>query len=187
MTDDSERPTDSAPRPTLSILERRRIEAEFAREVFDSMVAHAGEEAARTMLRDAVTRMAERAGAAMAAEDRAQGSVTLETFADRLKLWQQDDALRLEVLERGPDQLDFNVVRCRYAELYEALGVRSIGDILSCNRDGQFICGYDSRMTLTRSQTIMAGASHCDFRYRRTSGAATATEPAAEDPTEDGG
>ncbi|MQX37020.1 L-2-amino-thiazoline-4-carboxylic acid hydrolase [Roseospira navarrensis] len=158
--------TETQSRPALSILERRRIEAEFAREIHDSMVAHVGEEAARAILTDAVTRMAERTGAAMAAEDRAHGPVTLETFAERLKLWQQDDALSLEVLDRAPDRLDFNVVRCRYAELYEDLGVRGIGDILSCNRDGQFICGYDPRMTLTRTQTIMKGASHCDFRYR---------------------
>ncbi|MBB4287002.1 L-2-amino-thiazoline-4-carboxylic acid hydrolase [Roseospira goensis] len=150
----------------LSILERRRIEAAFARRIFETLVEHVGEEAARAALRDAVTRMAEETGAAMAAEDRARGPVTLETFAERLALWQQDDALTLEVLERRPDRLAFNVVRCRYAEVYEDMGVRHIGDLLSCNRDGQFICGYDSRMTLTRTQTIMQGADHCDFRYR---------------------
>lgn len=169
-----------SPRPekgSLSILERRRIEAEYARAVFDSMKAHVGEETARTILRDAVTGMAERTGAVMAAEDRTRGPVTLETFAERLKLWQQDDALRLEVLDRRPDRLDFNVVRCRYAELYEDLGVRDIGDILSCDRDGQFICGYDSRMTLTRTQTIMKGASHCDFRYRMAAESDTDSSP----------
>jgi hypothetical protein len=27
--------------------------------------------------------------------------------------------------------------------------------------------GYDPKLKLTRTQTIMGGASHCDFRYRR--------------------
>ncbi|HLY00558.1 MAG TPA: L-2-amino-thiazoline-4-carboxylic acid hydrolase, partial [Roseiarcus sp.] len=61
---------------------------------------------------------------------------------------------------------DFNVRRCRYAETYRAMGLGAIGDILSCNRDGSFCEGYDPRIEFSRTQTIMAGASHCDFRYR---------------------
>jgi hypothetical protein len=38
--------------------------------------------------------------------------------------------------------------------------------VLSCNRDATFCEGYDPRIKLTRTQTIMGGASHCDFRYR---------------------
>ena len=52
------------------------------------------------------------------------------------------------------------------------MGLGDIGDILSCNRDGAFCEGYDPRIKLTRTQTIMGGASHCDFRYRSTSGTA---------------
>ncbi|MFX8852579.1 L-2-amino-thiazoline-4-carboxylic acid hydrolase, partial [Acinetobacter baumannii] len=61
---------------------------------------------------------------------------------------------------------DFNVVRCRYAEMYRQMGLGEIGPLLSCNRDGAFCDGYDPKLKLTRSQTIMEGASHCDFRYR---------------------
>ena len=32
--------------------------------------------------------------------------------------------------------------------------------------DGAFCEGYDPRLKLERTQTIMQGASHCDFRYR---------------------
>ena len=52
------------------------------------------------------------------------------------------------------------------AETYRAMGLGEIGDILSCNRDGAFCEGSDPRIALTRTQTIMSGASHCDFRYR---------------------
>jgi hypothetical protein len=70
------------------------------------------------------------------------------------------------VLDEAPGVLDFNVRRCRYAESYRAMGLGDIGDILSCNRDGAFCEGYDFGIKLTRTQTIMGGASHCDFRYR---------------------
>jgi hypothetical protein len=46
------------------------------------------------------------------------------------------------------------------------MGLGGLGDILSCDRDGAFCEGYDPRIRLTRTQTIMGGASHCDFRYR---------------------
>ncbi len=70
------------------------------------------------------------------------------------------------MIDDKPGVFDFNVRRCRYAETYRAMGLGEIGDILSCNRDGAFCEGYDPRIKLTRTQTIMKGASHCDFRYR---------------------
>jgi len=33
-------------------------------------------------------------------------------------------------------------------------------------RDGAFCEGYHTPIKLTRRQTIMQGADHCDFRYR---------------------
>ena len=97
---------------------------------------------------------------------RANGEADLETFKAILPLWTKDDALTIEVIDDKPGVLDFNVRRCRYAETYKAMGLGDIGDILSCNRDGAFCEGYDPRIKLTRTQTIMGGASHCDFRYR---------------------
>ena len=46
------------------------------------------------------------------------------------------------------------------------MGMGHIGHLLSCNRDGHFCVGYNPKMQLTRTQTIMQGADHCDFRYR---------------------
>ena len=45
------------------------------------------------------------------------------------------------------------------------MGLGEIGHLLSCNRDGAFCEGYDPKLKLERSQTIMQGASHCDFDY----------------------
>ena len=45
------------------------------------------------------------------------------------------------------------------------MGLAELGAVLSCNHDGSFCEGYDAKLKLTRTQTIMGGASHCDFRY----------------------
>ena len=148
----------------LGILARRRIEAAIIAPIYEEMRAAFGEARAREVLRKAIRRAAIAAGKEMAAA-RPEGA-DLESFKAIQHLWTKDDALEIEVLDDRPGVFDFNVTRCRYAETYRAMGLGEIGDLLSCNRDGAFCEGYDPRIALDRSQTIMKGASHCDFRYR---------------------
>ena len=90
----------------------------------------------------------------------------LNHFIKTLQFWTRNDALEIEVIEESDDVLSFNVTRCRYAELYESLGIRDIGTIFSCARDYALIEGFNPDVSLTRTQTIMEGAPFCDFRYR---------------------
>jgi hypothetical protein len=89
----------------------------------------------------------------------------LETFSTLTTRWSKGDALKKDFLHVAEDKLDFNVVRCRYAEVYAEMGLAHIGTILSCGRDGSLCEGYNPDVTLTRTQTIMGGAPHCDFRF----------------------
>ncbi|HTW26882.1 MAG TPA: L-2-amino-thiazoline-4-carboxylic acid hydrolase [Acetobacteraceae bacterium] len=146
----------------MPILTRRRIEAEFAAGLYAVLREQLGEAAAKRILADAIIRMARASGAAMAAE--AGGG--LDGFRAVLPRWTAEDALRIEVLHASDTRFDFDVTRCRYAEMYRAMGLAELGAVLSCNRDGAFCEGFDPSLRLTRTQTIMAGASHCDFRYR---------------------
>ncbi|MGH7335147.1 MAG: L-2-amino-thiazoline-4-carboxylic acid hydrolase [Candidatus Rokuibacteriota bacterium] len=50
-------------------------------------------------------------------------------------------------------------------ELYQSLGIPEVGALLSCNRDFSLVEGFNEDITLTRTQTTIAGASHCDFCY----------------------
>ena len=45
------------------------------------------------------------------------------------------------------------------------MGIGHIGHLLSCNRDGTFIQGYDPIITFERTQTIMGG--DCDFSSKK--------------------
>jgi hypothetical protein len=148
----------------LGILARRRIEAAIIAPIYEEMREAIGEDKAREILRNAIRRAAVESGAEMAA--RVSGGADLESFKAIQPLWTKDDALAIEVIDDAPGVFDFNVTRCRYAETYRAMGLGDIGHLLSCNRDGAFCEGFDPRIKLTRTQTIMGGASHCDFRYR---------------------
>ncbi len=147
----------------LAILEQRRIEATVIKPIYEEMVEELGVEKAQKILGTAITKAAIAQGQSFA--EKAEGDTGLESFADLMKHWTANGALEIEVSERSSERFDFDVKRCRYSEMYKAMGLGDIGHLLSCNRDGTFCQGYDPRIKLDRSQTIMGGASHCDFRY----------------------
>ena len=98
---------------------------------------------------------------------RSIGEASLTAFASCLDRWKEGGALEMDVLEESADRLDFNVTRCRYAELYRSLGLADLGANLSCCRDFALVEGFNPEIELTRTQTIMEGAPFCDFRFRR--------------------
>ncbi len=151
---------------TIPILTRRRIEAEFARAIYAEMTSELGEETAKRILTAAVVRLARETAARMA-QDAPGGAPDLDSFRAIQHLWTAEDALRTEVLESTPTTFHFNVVRCRYAEMYRDMGLAELGAVLSCNRDAAFCEGYDPKLKLKRTQTLMGGAAQCDFRYTR--------------------
>jgi hypothetical protein len=146
------------------MLEKRRIEAQILKCVFDVLVERHGRAEAEAVIGEAVSNSAIAQGKEFRAKE--DHEPDLKDFADLLPLWKMDGALEMDVLEESPDRLEFNVTRCRYSEVYKEMGLGDIGHLLSCNRDGDFCIGYNPKMELTRTQTIMKGASHCDFRYR---------------------
>ncbi|MBN9025385.1 MAG: L-2-amino-thiazoline-4-carboxylic acid hydrolase [Rhizobiales bacterium] len=147
----------------IGILQRRRIEAAIIAPIYAGMVREIGEARAQAILDTAISQAAIDTGRAFA--ERTEGGTSLRTFQELQSLWTQDDALEIEVVRATDTHFDYNVHRCRYAESYREMGLGQIGHLLSCNRDGVFCQGYDPRITLERTQTLMEGAEHCDFRY----------------------
>jgi hypothetical protein len=148
---------------SLSMLEKRRIEAEILKEVYETLKASHGPAEAARVIAESVRRSAIEQARRFAAE--ASDGTSLDTFRAITPLWTKGGALELEVIGEDEGSFAFNVTRCRYAEMYRAMGLGEIGHLLSCNRDAAFCEGYDPKLKLERTQTIMQGASHCDFRY----------------------
>ncbi len=154
-------PTD-AELNAIGVLRRRLIEARVIAPLLDAMSAEFGAERVRTIARDVIVRLAQQQGAQLADS---VGGCSLAHFAGTLERWTADDALRIDVLEQSSERFDFNVTRCRYAEMYRELGIPELGAVLSCNRDAALIEGFNGEVEFSRTQTIMGGATHCDFRY----------------------
>ena len=148
----------------IPILELRRIEANIIKPIYEEMAREIGHEKADEILGAAIEKAAIEQGKSMAEENK--DGPSLKAFTSLFERWKMGGALEVEVLNETDDQFDFNVTRCRYAETYRDMGLGKIGHLLSCGRDGSFCKGYDPNIELDRGQTIMQGASHCDFRYR---------------------
>jgi predicted ArsR family transcriptional regulator len=149
----------------IGVLKRREIEARILAPFVAALSEEFDSEKVTAILRDTVVRVAQSQGAALAEQ---MGADDLPAFAETLSAWTKDEALEIEVLQQNEEQFDFNVTRCRYAELYHELGIQELGAVLSCNRDFSLIEGFNSNVELTREQTIMQGAEFCSFRYRFT-------------------
>jgi hypothetical protein len=148
----------------IGVLKRREIEARILLPLIEELSADFGRERVLEIVRRAIIGIARQQGAQLAER---MNSRSLPSFGEALEAWKADDALGMEVLEQNDARLSFNVTRCRYAEMYRALGIPELGALLSCNRDFALIEGYNPDVTLTRTQTIMQGAPFCDFRYAR--------------------
>lgn len=146
----------------VGILTRREIEARILAPVIDALGQEFDRDRVIAIVRDVIVSLARQQGQAMA---EARSDASLPGFADTLEPWTRDGALEMTVTEQTATRLSFDVTRCRYAEMYRALGVPDLGAVLSCNRDAALIEGFNPAVRFTRTQTIMQGASHCNFRY----------------------
>ena len=91
---------------------------------------------------------------------------SLETLLEIVeRVWAEDGTMEITNVELTDRSLRFDVIACGYAELYKRLGIRDLGCVLSCDRDFAFMDGFNPAIRLHRTQTIMEGADHCDFRY----------------------
>lgn len=169
---------DKSPEPkvktVLTLLEQRGIEARIVGPLIRAFSGRFGEEETLEVVRQVITEVARSSGAQLAAQ---LGDAALPSFAQGLERWKAGGALELDVLESTDETLDFNVKRCRYAEMYRELGLADLGFSLSCCRDFALIEGFNPTITLQRTQTLMEGAPYCDFRFRSSKTGLSESEP----------
>lgn len=146
----------------IGVLTRREVEARILAPVISALSKEFGRNPVLDIVRETIIQIAADQGADLAQH---MGGNSLEHFIDSLQYWTKDNALEVEVVEQTKEAFVFNVTRCRYADLYKRLGVSELGTIFSCARDFALIKGFNEKISLKRTQTIMEGATYCDFRY----------------------
>jgi hypothetical protein len=151
----------------ISHLQRRKIEGRVLIPFIEACREKFGEGPTRELVVATIRRLAAQDGARWA-DTYGADIASLRQVAD--KVWAGGGSLEIEVVGQDADHLDFNVTRCRYAEFFKELGLADLGYLVHCNRDHAMIDGFNPELELARTQTIMQGATHCDFRFRAKTG-----------------
>ena len=150
---------------SVSVIEQAKIQAQVLVPLVKAMQAELGEDRANALVRKALGDLYRRLSEEFwrAKSEKNLGKAVSSAF----KTYARDDALSYDVIESSQDAFSFDVTRCAYAEFYKAVGEPELGFLLVCAADFSIAEGFGPDVTLKRMQTIMQGADHCDFRYRR--------------------
>jgi hypothetical protein len=143
-------------------IEQAKIQARVLIPVVKAIQAELGDDRAKEVVRTALDEVARQNGQAV--NSMLKGT-PIEKIATSLPI-AAANALDVEELSRTQEAFEFNVTGCRYAEFYKQLGEPELGFLFSCGGDWAMAEGLSPDLELTRTQTIMQGAPHCDFRYR---------------------
>ena len=150
---------------SVSVLEQAKIQARVLVPLIKALQAELGEERANSIVRQALGHMYRSLGEKWW---RARNSDDLgQNMASAFEMYAAEHALAYKVQEQSQDTFDLNVTECRYAQFFKELGAPELGFLLVCSSDFHMTEGFGPDIELKRTQTIMQGASHCDFRYKR--------------------
>jgi hypothetical protein len=152
----------------ISVLEQAKIQAQVLVPLVKALQAELGEERANAVVREALGDVYRRLGEQWwrAKQSKHVGENMARAFAAFAK----GDAIDYSVRAQSQDAYEIDVTGCQYAQFYQELGEPELGFLLVCSLDFPFAEGFGAGVQLTRTQTIMQGASHCDFRYQRQEG-----------------
>ena len=150
----------------VPVIQQAKIQAEVLIPLIKALQAELGKERANALVRRALGDTYRRYGEEFW---RTKNEKNLgKTIASAFVQYAREDALDYTVIEQSQDAFEIDVTGCRYAEFYKELGEPELGFLLVCGADFTTAEGFVPDIKLTRTQTIMQGASHCDFRYKRT-------------------
>jgi L-2-amino-thiazoline-4-carboxylic acid hydrolase-like protein len=148
----------------IPLIEQIKIQAQVLVPLVRALQAELGEERANALVRKSLGPLYRQFGDAWW---RAQGASKFgEKLGKSFEAYAAGNALDYEVVKETDDTFELNVTGCRYAKFYQELGAPELGFLLTCSADFPVAEGFGSEVELTRTQTIMQGADHCDFRYR---------------------
>ena len=149
----------------IPLIQQAKIQAQVLLPLVKALQAELGKERANALVRRALGDIYRRYGEEFwrTKNEKNLGKSVASAFAT----FAREDALDYRVREQSQDAFEIDVAGCRYAEFYKELGEPELGFLLVCSADFAMAEGFGPNIKLTRTQTIMQGASHCDFRYKR--------------------
>jgi len=73
--------------------------------------------------------------------------------------------LTVETVEDAPEAFELRVTECLWAKTFREMGAEDLGHLLFCNTDYAQCKGFNPRITLVRTKTLMQGDDCCNHRF----------------------
>jgi hypothetical protein len=151
--------------PNVSFLDEYKFQAEVLIPVLKALRAELGEERANRLVLDALREWSRerwhRLGARFPGGPKDKWAAL--NSSDMSRVGKDAD---FQPLKDEPDALECNITGCRYADFFQQIGEPELGVVLCCEDDFHISEVGWPVVELTRTQTIMEGATYCDFRWR---------------------
>ena len=78
-----------------------------------------------------------------------------------------DFPIESEVVENTSESYGHNITGCAFAAYFRSIGEPEIGALMTCGVDFAAEAHMRPGWEFSRTQTLMEGAPHCDFRWKR--------------------
>ncbi|MBN2039876.1 MAG: L-2-amino-thiazoline-4-carboxylic acid hydrolase [Spirochaetes bacterium] len=155
---------DSADEKKISLLEEIKIQTKVIMPILNELRVELGKEKADNLTAKALRLFVR--NVYLQIGERKSGN----PFEKWKKVWDElrpriGDNVEREFLKNDSSTKDYNVNRCKFAEYFKEINEPELGKILMCDFDYYIAEVGKPVVELTRTQTIMEGADHCDFRY----------------------
>lgn len=151
-------------RVPISHLKCREIQAPLVSALINGFSKEFGKEKTLALTKEIICKDAILSGKTLA--EKYSGNSLGDLLKIVKEVWAEDGTMEIRNIRLNGNSLKFDVTRCGYAEMYERLGIRELGSLLSCCRDFAFMDGFNPELKLIRSKTIMDGDDICDFCYK---------------------
>ena len=146
----------------VPIILRREIEALMVKPFFDEFEKVLGHEKTYEIVKKVVEEIAYKEGQEYA---EIFGRNDLQAIRMQMDSWSSNGALELGWRGDGVKHLCEDVLNCEYVGMYERIGMKDLGAVLSCGRDEPFYRGLNEKIKMTRTQTLMQDGKNCDFVF----------------------
>jgi len=151
--------------PEITVFEKLKIQAQVLVPVIRAFRAELGEERANHILRSALREWSSQFFQDLGKQIEGSPKKKWATLNAAIAA-KTSDYVEFDVLRQDKEALEINITTCRLAEFFKRLNEPELGALLACEVDRDVAALGNPEVQFTRTQTIMQGASHCDFRFR---------------------
>ncbi len=150
---------------SVTLMQRVKLQAEVLVPLLSKLRAELGDERANAIVYPVLRTCMKKWVSDIASSASESPTENFHRTSEKLATLFEGD-VDIEVLEQNADNLSVDVTGCRFADFFRQLGETELGAILTCELDDHIADLSAPNVKLSRTGTIMNGATHCPFRYQ---------------------